>query len=265
MTFLDRACQQGWIRYWRFWQHYHRYSVEGLEHLDGDDSVLIAGYHGRPIALDMCLLTVAVYDRYGYLPHGIVHRGLEKFPLFKRFTDGCGFVTEDGPAIREAVANGEHIMVTPGSGQEACRSFLDRYRVSWQGRLGYLRLAARYGLSIVPVAAAGADDMYVGLVDAEPLGRLLGVPSRWAFTLWVGLGPFGPYPYSPPFPVQLKQVVGKPIDCWKGRPCSDPPVEELIEVHGYVVAAVQRLLDRARKDYTVFGGIVDGRFAQRGQ
>ncbi len=232
-----------WLTYWRFWQRYHRYTVDGLEHLEGGRSALVVGYHGRPLAYDMCMLTVAMYDRFGYLPHGIVHRGLEQMPSLKGFTDALGFVTADGCELAEAVARGEHVMVTPGGGQEGCRSYLQRYQVYWGDRLGYVRLAARYRLPIVPVAAAGADDTYVGLNDAEAVGRWLGVPRDWAWMLWLGVGPLGFYPFSPPFPVRLHQLVGEPIDPWTDE---DADEAALAAVHRRVVRAVQRLLDRAR-------------------
>jgi len=245
MTALQLLAQKGWIDYWRMFERYHRYSIEGLEHLESDRSMLIAGYHGRPIALDMCIFTIAFFDRYGYLPHGIVHRGLESFPLLKAFTDALGFVTDDGPEMARAVARGEHIVVTPGGGQEGCRSFRERYTVAWQGRTGYVRLAAKYGLPIVPVAGAGADDTYIGLNNAEALGRRIGFPRRWAFSLWLGFGPLGLYPYSPPFPVRMHQFVGEPIDPWGGVPQPDAPPALIDAVHNRVVTALQGLLDRA--------------------
>jgi 1-acyl-sn-glycerol-3-phosphate acyltransferase len=234
-----------WLAYWRFWRRYHRYTVEGLEHLDGPAS-LIVGYHGRPLAVDMCMLTVALYERLGYLPHGLVHRGLESFPTVKRFTDGLGFVTRDGPALAAAVARGEHIVTTPGGGQEGCRDFRHRYEVRWGDRMGYLGLALRYGLPIVPVGCAGADDRFIGLNDAEATGRRLGVPRLWAWGLWVGVGPLGLYPFTPPFPVRLRQLVGEPIDvvAEAGADAGDPRV--LRRLHARVTRAVQGLLDRAR-------------------
>jgi 1-acyl-sn-glycerol-3-phosphate acyltransferase len=229
-----------WLAYWRFWQCYHRYSVEGIERLDGPGAKLIAGYHGRPLAFDMCMLTVALYDRLGYLPHGVVHRGLEASPWLKQFPDALGFVTEDGDELARAVERGEHIVITPGAGREGCRAFYQNYTVNWGDRLGYVRLARRYRLPIVPVAAAGADDTYLGLVDTEALGRRLGISSRWSWALWTGLGPLGLYPFSPPFPVRLRQIVGEPIDPWR-----DGGSDDDLAIHRRVVVAVQGLLDRA--------------------
>ena len=48
-----------WLAGWRAMQRYHRYSVEGIDHLDTDDSLLLVAYHGRPIAHDQCMLSVA--------------------------------------------------------------------------------------------------------------------------------------------------------------------------------------------------------------
>lgn len=235
-----------WLAVWRFWQRYHRYSVEGLEHLDGPDAALIVGYHGRPLAFDMCMLTVALYDRLGYLPHGVVHRGVDQVPPMKWFTDGLGFVTDDGDGVAAAVACGQHVVVTPGGGQEGCRDFLHRYQVRWEGHMGYLRLALKYRMRIVPVGAAGADDTYVGLNDAEALGRWLGVPRRWAWALWVGFGPLGPYPFSPPFPVRIRQLVGAPIDPFADGEVDPHDRHALVRLHRRVTGAVQALLDRAR-------------------
>ncbi len=106
-------------------------------------------------------------------------------------------------------------MVTPGGGMEGCRSFCDHYRVNWGDRTGYVRLARRYRLPIVPVAAAGADETYVGLVDTNALGQLLGISRTWSWAFWTGLGPLGLYPFSPPFPVRMHQLIGAPIDPWE--------------------------------------------------
>lgn len=234
-----------WLGYWRFWQRYHRYTVEGLWHLDGGPA-LIVGYHGRPLAYDMCMLTVALYDRLGYLPHGFVHRGTKTLGVLRWFTDGLGFVTEDGEALAAAIGRGEHLVTTPGGGEEGCRDFRHRYEVSWGDRTGYLRLALKYRLPIVPVAADGADDTFIGLVDVEAAGRLLGVSRRWAWALWTGIGPLGLYPFSPPFPVRLRQLVGAPIDL-VAEGVSPDDREGLLRLHRRVAGAVQALLDRARR------------------
>src|SRR2546428_1600744 len=87
---------QLWLAFWRIQQWYHRYTVEGLDHLDGPRAAVVVGYHGRPIAYDMCMLTVALYDRLGYLPHAMLYRMVNDVPVLRRwFVEGLGCVTAD--------------------------------------------------------------------------------------------------------------------------------------------------------------------------
>jgi 1-acyl-sn-glycerol-3-phosphate acyltransferase len=246
VTVVDRLPLTLWVTFWRLAQRYHRYTVEGLEHLEVPEARLIVGYHGRPIAYDMCMLTVRLYDRLGYLPHGMLHRGVAYVPPMRWLADGLGFVITDGDALAGAIARREHVVTTPGGGEEAFRRFDDRYRVHWDGHVGYVRLAIKYGLKIVPVGAAGADDTFIGLNSGPALGRRLGLPKDYAWIVWLGIGPLGLYPFSPPFPVRMHQMVGPPIDP-KDDGATDPDDRDGVRrVHDRVIAAVQDLLDRAR-------------------
>lgn len=228
-----------WLGYWRLMRRWHRYEVSGLEHLTTGRAALIVGYHGRPIAHDLCMLTVEVHDRLGYLPHGIIHSAFDTRPRLKQAIDDLGFVTGDGPELGAAVARGEHIVVAPGGTREGCRDHRDRYRVAFGRRTGYLRLAARYGLPIVPVAASGVDDAYIGLNDGYALGKRLGAKGN--LPIWFGIGPLGLWPLSPPFPTKIRQRIGAPI-----APPSNEQKSTLEDTHAVVTGAVQRLLDLAR-------------------
>src|SRR5207237_1940644 len=244
---LDGLPRRLWLDYWRTWQYYHRFTVEGLEHLDVREARLIAGYHGRPLAYDMCMLTVTLHDRLGYLPHGTLHRGVAYVPPMRWVARELGFVITDGEDLAAAVRRGEHIMVTPGGGEEGCRRFDDSYRVSWGDRVGYVRLAVKYGLKIVPVAAAGADSGFIGLNSGAALGRALHLPKDYAWMVWTGIGLLGLWPLSPPFPVRMHQIIGPPIDPLDEGAVSPDDRDVLLRVHRRVTAAVQDLLDCARE------------------
>jgi 1-acyl-sn-glycerol-3-phosphate acyltransferase len=238
---LDRLPLAAWLALFRLARRYHRYEVAGFEHLAQPRAALLVGYHGRPVAYDLCMLGVTIHERLGYLPHGVVHRCVEHQPVMKWVSDRLGLITGDGPAVERAVARGEHILVQPGGTREGCRSFRQRYRVDWGPRMGYLRLALRHGLPIIPIAASGVDDGYLALNDGYRLGKRLGMPG--GLPLWFGLGPLGPWPLSPPFPVKIRQVIGEPI--------VPPPIDPddpiaLAALHRRVAGAVQHLLDRRR-------------------
>ena len=233
-----------WLAVCRGLIRYHRYEVSGMEHLDGLGAALMVGYHGRPAAWDLCMLSVRVYERFGYLPHGIVHAWFGKSRLTRWLVDGLGFVTGEGEGIAEAVRRGEMIVTVPGGTREGYRDFRCRYRVDWGQRTGYLRLALRHRLPIVPVGASGVDDTFIGLNDGYRWGKRLGIPGGIPF--WFGVGMTGLFPFSLPFPSKIRQVVGAPIwDTARG----DVDHEDrgaLRRIHRRVSSSVQELIDRAR-------------------
>jgi hypothetical protein len=237
--------REAWLTAFRALRRYHRYEVLGMEHLERPGAVLIVSYHGRPLALDNCMLTVSVYERLGYLPHGVIHGYFGENPALRWLIDGLGFVTGDGEEIAQAVAQGEHILVQPGGTREGCRSVRHRYEVDWGERIGYLRLALKYRLPIVPVAGAGVDDGYIGLNDGYVWGQRLGLPHR--LPLWLGVGIGGLWPLALPLPVKMTQIIGEPIDLHLRERIDREDRQALLTVHRVVIHAVQALLDQGQR------------------
>lgn len=234
-----------WLGLFGLLRRYHRYEVVNLEPLLRPGAKLIVGYHGRPLAVDLCMLTVTLHEQLGYLPHGVAHGAFDHLPGMRAVTEGLGFVTGDDPRLAEAVERGEHVLVQPGGTREGCRSFRHRYEVSWGERLGYLRLAIRYRLPIVPVGGSGMDDAYLGFNDGYALGRRVGMPAR--LPLWLGVGATGVWPFSLPFPVKMTQWVGEPLTRHLAPDFDAGDREALLGAHREVAGAVQALLDRARE------------------
>lgn len=242
---LDSLARGSWLRYWALMQRYHRYEVQGLEHLSCAGPALLIGYHGRVVARDLCMLSVEIHRRLGYLPHVVANQVLLRTPGVRAWARALGFVAGDHPSLEEAVRRGEHLLVTPGGVREAARSLRDRYRVDWGQRVGYLRLALRYRLPIIPIGASGVDDAFLGLNDGYRLGRRLrapaGVPPYLALGLW------GPWPLSPPFPVKIRQRIGAPIDITRLDPALDPADQAgLLRWHARIISAVQHQINLAR-------------------
>jgi 1-acyl-sn-glycerol-3-phosphate acyltransferase len=238
--------RRAFLAYARTLARYHRYTVQGLHHVEPGRAALLVGYHGTPFAWDMFMLAATLHDRDGVMPHGIFHDIFDRYRPLRQLLDALGGVTRDGPGLAAAVERGEQILLLPGGSREAARDFRHRYRIDWGRHRGYLRLAARYRLPIIPVACHGVDDAYLGLNNGYELAKRLGTPSR--VPLWFGIGLTGPWPVALPFPVPFTQVIGAPItDLAEG----DVAVEDsqaLERLHSRVVAAVQDCLDQAREN-----------------
>ncbi len=74
------------------------------------------------------------------------------------------------PAVCEALMEArQDILLYPGGAHESVKPQRERYRLQWKERYGFLRLAARHGYTIVPVATVGPDEFYDYLFDGEEL------------------------------------------------------------------------------------------------
>lgn len=241
----ERLAGVWWRTSWRFRERWHRYSVEGVEHLLEPGAALLVGYHGRPVAHDLCMLQIRLEERHGITAHPIMHAAAAQTPVLRHAVKAMGMVTGDGPELAAAVAQGHKLMVTPGGTHEGCRPWTQRYRVDWGGRTGYVKLALKYRLPLVPAAGIGVDDTYVGLNDGDDWARRLGAPA--GLPVWLGVGPFGLWPLSPPFPVTIRTRVGAPMRAHLDRPVDPKDKAALAAVDAEVRAAVQALLDEGRR------------------
>lgn len=236
---------EAWYAYWNAMRRYHRFEVYGLENIDRCKSSMIVGYHGRGAAHDMIMLTALLRERSNANIRAIIHNAVPKLPVFKWLPEGLGYLTDDGPSMQALIARNESLMVTPGGSREGTRSFRDRYRVSWGNRMGYLRIALRYHLPIIPTAGAGVDDTFIGLNDGYQLGKRLHIPGN--LPIWFAFGATGPWPFTAPFPVKINCIVGKPINLEADGPVDPNDEAALQKLHQRIMQTVQDQLDEARR------------------
>ena len=91
----------------------------------------------------------------------------------------------------------ESILVFPGGGREVAKRKDEKYKLIWQERLGFARMAIQHGCPIVPFSAIGIEDAYRIHFDARdllrsPLGGLikkLGIPRETLIPFATGFGP----------------------------------------------------------------------------
>ncbi len=232
---------------------YHRHRVLHLERLGSllrrGRRVVLVGNHVLDV-LDPLLFTAALIDRYGRLPHFIGHENL----IFR--LPGLGDLarryqmipSRHMRAAAAALRTSGLLMLYPGSGTEAARrNYWDEpYRLLWEKRFGFLRLALRYDAELLFVAGVGIDEMYYQSSLAIP---------RWLLQLFsaeryrgsrLQLGMLGPHllPTVLPLPVQITHVISKPLDLGD-RLAARRSRAALVALHRHVVEHCQHLLDAA--------------------
>ncbi|MGB2418478.1 MAG: acyltransferase, partial [Luminiphilus sp.] len=63
----------------------------------------------------------------------------------------------------------QDIMVFPGGAHEAVKPARDIYELQWKQRYGFVKLAAKAGYTVVPVASVGPDEYYDHAMSSQAL------------------------------------------------------------------------------------------------
>ncbi len=233
-------------------RRYFRAQVTGLERIPEGAGLYVGNHNGGGLMPDAYLFGAAVYEARGLadLPYTLAHDIVVSWPLLHQFFVPFGAVRAcPGNAARLCRA-GKKMLVYPGGDAEAMRPFRDRNRIVFGARRGYVKLALRHGVPIIPVVAHGAHNTAMILDDGQWLVKWLGLDRRlrlnaWPTTLSFPWGlTFGPPPPYVPFPTRIRVEILAPIrfDREGDEAASDSAYVEAC--HLAVLGAMQGAMDR---------------------
>jgi len=142
---------------------------EGLEHVPRDRPFMLAGNHTLMGVLDVPLMVLGMHEQTGVFPRPLGDHMHFKVPLWADLLRGFGTVDGTRENCRALMRAGESILVFPGGGREVFKHQGEQYKLLWQKRSGFARLAIEFSYPIVPFAAVGAEDAFDILFDADDL------------------------------------------------------------------------------------------------
>ena len=119
---------------------YHHYQVSGLEHVPSHGAALIVFNHSLA-TYDIVLFGARVYVSKHRLIASLADRLIFKTPILRQIAEHLGSVEGRPEAARALLAAGRLVGVAPGGMQEALRPSGDRYRLRWDRRFGFVKLA----------------------------------------------------------------------------------------------------------------------------
>jgi 1-acyl-sn-glycerol-3-phosphate acyltransferase len=224
------------------YRRYWRVRAVGLEHVPARSGALIVANHAGTLPFDAIMTKVALLDDHP------AHRHLRelaadlalRLPVIGPMARKTGNTLAHGDDARRLLAAGELVGVWPEGFKGIGKLYRDRYKLQRFGRGGFVELALRAQVPIVPVAIIGAEEIYPMVADVRVLARLLRLPYfpvTWQFPL---LGPAGLLP----LPSKWVIVFGEPIDTARyGPEAADDPML-VFELTDRVRTVIQRMLYR---------------------
>jgi len=230
---------------------YFRHRVYGVENVPARGAALIVGNHSGGISLvDWGLTLAAIYKEHGpeRAVYGLGHDFIQWLPVYRKYSRKLGGLRAGHDAAHEAFARGHMVIVYPGSDFDSFRPFAERDRVVLAERTGFIELALRARVPILPVVTAGAQEQYVVLTRGEGLARLLDLKRRLrSNVLPIGLSiPWGLAPTLLPYvplPTQITTAF-LPAMAWPdlGPAAADDPAA-IKRCYYEVEAVMQARLD----------------------
>jgi 1-acyl-sn-glycerol-3-phosphate acyltransferase len=125
------------------------------------------------------------------------------------------------------------------------KRYQQRYKLARFGRGGFVRLALRTGVPIIPCAVVGAEEIHPVLARADWVGKPLGLPYLPLTPTFPWLGPLGLVPAPSKWTIEF----GEPVPMAPHGPdAAEDPI------------LVNRLSEQIRANVQ---GMLDARLAQR--
>lgn len=248
-----------WMPIWDwFYRYYFRVETDGWHHIQHHERVLLVGSHNGGLAApDMSMVMYDWFRRFGTerLAYGLMHPLVWKvYPALADMAMQMGAIIAHPKMAMAALQRGASVLVYPGGAQDVFRPYHQRDRIHLAGRRGFIKLALREQVPIIPVISTGAHDTLLVLEDFYPLMRQLhdwGMPWLFdldpeVFPLFLGLPwgvALGPVPNFP-LPVQIRTRICPPIRFDRyGRDAANDRAY-VAECYHQVQATMQAELDR---------------------
>lgn len=155
--------------------YWFRMEIEGWEKLP-DPPVLLVGVHsGGPFVWDAWTVGIQWWRRFGHERplHGTAHDALMAAPALGTYFRKMGVLPAAPDSMAAALAAGHDVALWPGGEVDSLRRWTQRDEAILAGRTGFLKLAIRSGVPIVPIATVGGPDGMPVVASGRRLARAL--------------------------------------------------------------------------------------------
>ncbi len=199
---------------WEWLYHYYfRVTTDGWHHIPPQGKILVIGSHNGGLATpDTFMFAYHWFRRFGTerLTYGLMHPTVWQVSpkIISQWAAQCGAVVAHPKMARAALERDAAVLVYPGGGEDVFRPHHLRDKIYFAGRKGFIKLALREGVPIIPLISKGAHDTLFVLADFYKQVRQL---HEWGMPWLLGIDPVV-------FPVYLGLPWGVGIGPWPNIP-----------------------------------------------
>ncbi len=228
-----------------FCRRYFRVELAGAEHVPEHGRALLVANRSGALPWDGLVLRTALRaERPELSPlRWLAEDTVIHYPFMGVLMNRLGAVRACPENAERLLAQDRLVAVFPEGAQGSRKLFRDRYRLQRFGRGGYVRLALKLGVPVLPTAIIGAEETNPVLRRSRLLGRLVGTESMPLTPTFPWFGVVGLLPA----PVRWRIAIGEPIDLSTYGP---EAAEDALVVHRLneqIRSALQALVDQSKR------------------
>ncbi|CAI9784536.1 unnamed protein product [Fraxinus pennsylvanica] len=159
--------------------------VRGLSGVPNEGPVILVGYH-MLMGLELVPLVEQFLMEKKILVRGIAHPTLfsqlvesenKELSIFDTLRLYGGLPVSAGNLFK-LLATKSHVLLYPGGAREALHRKGEEYKLFWPEQPEFVRMAARFGATIVPFGVVGEDDIAELVLDCDDLMRIPNIGDK---------------------------------------------------------------------------------------
>src|SRR5688572_7047311 len=193
------------------YRSWFRVEWEGLEKIPRDGGALLVANHAAALPSDAPVIMHGIEEELGRPVYGLADHLFKAVPLVGTLWSRTGGVAAHPEnAYRLLREQQQLVLVFPEGGKGPGKTYDQRYRLRRFGRGGFVEIAMRAGVPVVPIAVVGAEESMPMLYNFSAGAKALGIPY---FPLTANMLVFGPIlGIAGYFPAKFKLRVLDPVE-----------------------------------------------------
>jgi 1-acyl-sn-glycerol-3-phosphate acyltransferase len=181
-----------------FYRRWFRVEWEALHHVPATGGALLVANHAGGIPTDAPVIMHGIEEERGRPVYVLAEHILRSLPVISTgFSRVGGVNAHPDNAYRLLREEGQLVLVFPEGTKATGKPMWDRYRLRRFGRGGFVELAMRAGVPVVPIAVVGSEEAMPVLASLPRVARRLGVPYVPITPQMLVLGPLGALAFLP--------------------------------------------------------------------
>jgi 1-acyl-sn-glycerol-3-phosphate acyltransferase len=178
--------------YGPLYERWHRVEWEGLEHIPTTGGALLVSNHAGAIPSDAPAIMHGIETELGRPVYGLADELFKQLPVVGTLWSRVGGVlAHPDNAYRLLREQQQLALVFPEGTKGTGKTYGERYQLRRFGRGGFVQIAMRAGVPIIPIAVVGAEEAMPILWKSPQLARAVGLPYLPVTANMVAFGPLG--------------------------------------------------------------------------